>query len=263
MTAHHPDILAEKESLHRPLIASVGLHGGLALSLAVLAWQSDGERSRFGDPASMGGGAVAISPVSRIPLPNRGGTINPVANDTESRVPQPPKPEPRKQTREDDPTAIALKGREKKEGPKSRPASTQRYRPPGSDRPSQLYSSSGAAASTPMFGVTGSGGVGMGSGSPFGTRFGYYEQLLREKVARNWRTQDVDPRLQTAPPVIITFELLRNGSIRNVTVLQRSGNATLDYSCQRAILESAPFQPLPAAFERDSALIEFWFQLQR
>ena len=103
----------------------------------------------------------------------------------------------------------------------------------------------------------------MAPGGAFGNRFGYYDQLIREKVARNWRTNEVDPRVQTAPTVIVMFEIMRDGSIRNVRLLQRSGNPQLDNSCQRAIYDSAPFQPLPTGFERNSATIEFWFQLKR
>jgi TonB family protein len=45
--------------------------------------------------------------------------------------------------------------------------------------------------------------------------------------------------------------------------MQRSGNPTLDYSAQRAVLEAAPFPPLPAGFERDSARVEINFELKR
>ncbi len=75
--------------------------------------------------------------------------------------------------------------------------------------------------------------------------------LLRQKVAQAWNTGQVDPRLQTAPIIIVTFEILRNGAADNVRFLQRSGNSTLDFSCQRAILDASPFPPLPAGFERD------------
>jgi TonB family protein len=63
--------------------------------------------------------------------------------------------------------------------------------------------------------------------------------------------------------VIVTFEILRNGSIRTAQFLQRSGNPTLDYSAMRAIQESAPFPELPAGFEHNSATVEFWFELKR
>ncbi len=73
----------------------------------------------------------------------------------------------------------------------------------------------------------------------------------------------VDARLRTLPPAIVTFEIMRNGEIRNVRVVQSSGNRALDYSAERAVLQAGPFEPLPAAYGGSSASIEFWFQLQR
>ena len=61
-----------------------------------------------------------------IPLPSRAGKINPVANDTESQVPQAPKPEPKKQVKVPDEDAIPLKSRLAKKQP--RPEAPQRYR---------------------------------------------------------------------------------------------------------------------------------------
>jgi protein TonB len=107
----------------------------------------------------------------------------------------------------------------------------------------------------------GGGGVGSGTGSPFGNRFGWYEQLLRERVASKWRSQELDARIRNK--VAVMFEIMRDGSIRNVKVSQSSGNFALDQSAQRAILMSNPLPPLPREFERDSALIEFWFALQQ
>jgi protein TonB len=194
----------------------------------------------------------------------RPGIVNPLANDTESQVPLPPKEaRPQRRAARDDPDAIALKMKDEKRKLTDVAAANQRYRPQrASDN--QLYSASGQAAVSPMFGgVVGSGGVGVGAGSPFGNRFGWYADLLRRKVSEKWQTNDVDQRLQTAPPVVLSFDILRDGSVRNIRLLQRSGNLALDYSAQRAVQEAAPFQPLPREFERDSANIEFWFQLKR
>jgi TonB family protein len=103
----------------------------------------------------------------------------------------------------------------------------------------------------------------MGQGGALGTRFGYYRALLEQNVARRWRTSEVDPRLQTAPPVIVTFTIRRNGSTADVRIEQASGNKELDYSALRAVYEASPFPPLPPGYERDDARIEFWFQLKR
>ena len=86
------------------------------------------------------------------------------------------------------------------------------------------------------------------------------KQLLRDKVARNWRSQDLDSTVRN--PVVVTFDILRTGKVPNVRVARSSGNFAMDQSAQRAILLSNPFPPLPAQYERDSATIEFWFRLQ-
>jgi TonB family protein len=56
---------------------------------------------------------------------------------------------------------------------------------------------------------------------------------------------------------------MRDGSVKNFRILQRSGNSELDYSVQRAILEASPFPPIPLGYDKDSAHVEFWFELKR
>lgn len=257
---HRVDILDERESLRNPLFGSLAFHAGIvALSIAFVAIRGS-QVERWGDPKSLGGGAVGITPVERIPLQSRQGRINPVANDTESQIPSAPaKPQPKQAVRED-PNAIALKSRnaQKKPSPKTAP---QKYSPIKEPRPNQVYSSTGQAATSPMFSqAPGGGNVGSGSSSPFGNRFGYYEQLIRDKVARNWRSQELDSSVRN--PVVVLFDILRNGSVQNVRVSRPSGNFAADQSAQRAILMSNPFPPLPAQYERDVATIEFVFRLQ-
>jgi TonB family protein len=62
--------------------------------------------------------------------------------------------------------------------------------------------------------------------------------------------------------VIATFELLRDGSVRNLAILQGSGISTLDFSVRRAIQDSR-FPPIPAGFDKDYAKVEFTFELKR
>lgn len=256
------DILDEHESLRNPLFGSVAFHlaiGGLAFAYIAIHGLSSVEK--WGDPSSLGGGAVGITPVERIPIQSRRGRINPVANDTESEIPsEPEKPQPKKEAPKPEPDAIALKGRTAPKKPAPKPA-PQKYASNRDPRPNQVYSSTGQAATSPMFSqAPGGGGVGSGSSSPFGNRFGYYEQLLRDKVARNWRSQDLDSSVKN--PLVVTFDIVRSGNVQNVRVTRSSGNFAMDQSAQRAILMSNPFPPLPAQYERDSATIEFWFRLE-
>jgi protein TonB len=253
----HPDILDQHESLRGPLAGSVALHG-LIVALAVIYAIAGAPRfEKWGDSDALGGGSVGITPVSRIPLPSRQGRLNPLANDTESQAaPAPPKPQAAPQTKAPEPDAIALKGRAKK--PTER-ASTQKFKP--ETTPDQLRSQTGPAAVSPAFSISGSGEVGSGQGSVFGTRFGAYMQVLRDKIARNWRSNELDARIPGAS--VVVFEIRRDGSLGDIRVLQSSGNFAMDQSSQRAIMASAPFNPLPAGYEYNSVNIDLTFRLRR
>lgn len=264
----HIDILEARESLGKPLLVSISLHVGvfaLVLLQGALGIQS---REQWGSPDSLGGSSVGITPVSQIPIPGRSGPLQPLASDTESRVPEPPaaKPKPKPKPQEPDPAAVAIPQRSpaQPKSPARKPA-PRRSTPAATaeETRGQVYSDTGRALTSPMMGQTGTSGVGIGRGGAFGNRFGYYRDLLEQMIAQRWRTDDVDPRLQTAPPVIVTFVIRRDGSTSNVRVVQGSGNRALDYSALRAVYEASPFPRLPAGYERNEASIEIWFQLQR
>lgn len=261
----HVDTLEQQDSLKRPLAISLVAHAGIFTLIVAYTSLGLSGRVQWGNPHSIeGGGSVGIQAVKQLPMPVRTGAVNPLANDTESRVPAPPKPEVKKAVKAPPPDAIPIKARNAPK--KSNYLRSEQYSQfrPGQQKPNQLYSDKGQALSSSMFGaVQGTGGVGMGAGSAFGNKFGWYRDLLEQRVASKWHTDEVDPRLQTAPPVIVTFEIQKNGAATNVRILQGSGNRNLDYSAQRAISEAAPFPPLPQGYDRNSAQIEFWFQLKR
>jgi TonB family protein len=205
---------------------------------------------------------VAITPVSTIPIPAREGKVNPVANDTESQIPEAPAEKTKPKSVKEPEDAIPLKS--KKDYKRAAEQFEKQHKFKSSDpRPNQVFTKSGQALTSPMMSVNNGGGVGSGQGNPFGTRLGWYEKLLRDKVSKNWHADEVDSRVQTAPPAIVTFTLMRDGSVRNVKLAGSSGNFTMDQTAVRAIETSAPFPQLPREYERDSANLEFWFRLQR
>jgi protein TonB len=259
----HVDILEQPEKLKRPLAGSLVLHASLFASLTLYSWLSSRPGNSWGSPTPSAG-SFAINVVGTLPMPSRRGETNPVANDTDSAVPQPPpKPVEQQKVEEPDPDAIAIRSRNAKKKAAAVAASRNKYRAKQVDRPNQVYSSEGQALVTPMISQTGAGGIGVGPGTPFGNRFGYYVDLLRQKVGQKWATADIDPRLQNAPPVVVTFTIMRDGSVRDIKIAQRSGNFALDVSAQRAISDAAPFPPLPQGFDGSQAPIEFWFRLKR
>lgn len=264
MELRHVEVLEQREEFRRPLLASLALHGAVFGLIAAAAVTGIGRRPPWGDPNSMGGGgAYSVSPVKNIPIPGRSGPVNPVASDTQSQIPTPPKSEPKKAARQPEPDAIVLKSRKAPRTDRSARADTAR-RDTREFGENQLFSRAGQAAASPMYAMApGAGNVGIGSGAPFGARCGGYVTVLRDRVAQRWRTEQIDPRIRTLPPAVVWFELHRNGQVRNVRLVQSSGNVALDYSAQRAILEASPFEPIPPGCEGDPARVEFWFELKR
>jgi protein TonB len=259
------DILDARESLRRPLMGSLGLHAGVGVLIAVLGVANFAKREQWGDPNAKGGGAVGVTAVKSIPMQGHEGPMNRVANDTESEAPEPiTKPESKMKVAEkeaDD--AIPLKSKHPK---KSSAEDSYRnpYAKPSPPSSNQLTSRVGQSASSPLFAPSpGSGGVGVGNGMPFGTRFGAYAALIRDRVAGKWHADQVDSRIRSLPPAIITFDIQRNGQVSNVRVAQTSGNVAMDNSARRAVMEASPLEPLPAAYSGSSASIEFWFTLKR
>ncbi len=219
-------------------------------------------REVWGSSATKAGDAVPINAVKSIPLPSRSGPINPVANDNESRVPQAetPKPQPKRQVKAPDPKAVPITKKYLQQNA-LQDTSPQRYRPQP-PLPNQVLARDAPAAVSPMFEKPGSGGVGVGPNNVFGNRFGAYADIVAQRVTEKWQTSGL-LGLHTAPVVIVTFDILRDGSIRNQQIAQHSGNSTLDYSALRAVLDAAPFPPLPPEYNRNVANVELHFQLQR
>jgi periplasmic protein TonB len=269
----HADILDQKQPLGRSFAGSLVLHVSVFATLIGYGFLHTSNRENWGDPNGGGMGSVAVNVVSSIRLPSTTGPKNPVANDTESHVPQPkPTPKPPPKVKAPEPDADAIPIRDKSAAAKRMARQVARdYSPPNTfrqqqkDLPNQLYSSEGQRVSSPMFSMTGGGGVGIGTDSPIGSRFGYYATAIRTKVAQQWHTGEVDPRISTAPEVVVRFVLRRDGSVvpGSTRIVQTSGIGPLDISAQRAILDASPFGPLPPQFDKDQAELELHFVLRR
>ncbi len=258
----HADILDTHESLRKSFVGAITLHGSVILALLLHAWLQR-PTEQFGDK-NPSGGAVSVGVVDKIPLPHE-GPPNPVANDTQSQVPQTPEKDikERQKIEKPPPDAIKLHSKKAKEKPAEKTAVRQIFRNYKELQENQLTSRTAPQVSNPMFSQqAGAGQVGT-TNSTLGSQFAGYAAQIRDIVARNWRTGDVEARYQTAPPVIVTFDLMRDGSVRNVTIVQRSGIPSLDTSVQRAVLDSNPLPPIPQGFDKNSAKVEFTFELKR
>jgi len=256
----HADILDQQEPLSRAFLFALALHVTIAGSMGLYAWMNS-MRESFG-AKDAGGGAIGIEAVNSIPLAHT-GMQNPLANDTQSQVLQQPTPKEQARQEKVSKNAIPLKSREKKRLTEIA-SERQRFRPFKEIDPNQVFAKQAPQVSNPLFSaMPGSGRIGTGANTTLGTRFAGYAQQIQQLVAQKWRTSDVDANIHSGPTVIATFDLQRDGRATNVKILQPSGIPTLDYSVQRAILEASPFPPIPQGFDKDSARVEFWFELKR
>jgi len=256
--AHQADILDQRDPLIAPFIGALLIHGA-AVALLLFGWfWMNRPRNTLGDVHPAGGPAYAVSPVHTIPIPQRPAPQNPVANDTQSTVPTAPAKQEAEKKVVPDKTAVELPEKIKKQA--ERPLSQQQYKP--TPPKNQVFSQTRQALSNPMYvPQSGAGQVGIGPNSPLGNRLGWYAELVRQRIAQNWNTNGLDIRTQSSP-AIVSFTILRDGTIRDPRIIQGSGNPTIDNTALRAVYDSSPLQPLPAQISESYISAQFTFNLR-
>ena len=254
-----PSVLLRPEPKGRSFAFALTLHGSL-IGAMVLANLIHANSDKFGEP-NAGGASIGIEAVNKIPLPHS-GLQNPLAAQTESEARQEPaKPLDRAQKEVVPPDAVKINLHKDKKASAKDESAKRRFRPFEQLDSNQLTSKSAQAISSTLFSqMPGSGRVGLGANTTLGTQFGAYAQNIQDLIARNWRTNDVT--VQIAPPVTASFELMKDGSIRNLKIVQGSGVPSLDFSVRRAI-EGVTLPPLPLAYPRSTAQCEFTFELKK
>jgi len=62
------------------------------------------------------------------------------------------------------------------------------------------------------------------------------------------------------PRAVVYFRVHRNGEITHIAVEQSSGVFLFDQSCQRAVIQAAPFPPLPRDYLNEYVGVHFSFK---
>src|SRR5208337_4277425 len=109
-----------------------------------------------------------------------------------------------------------------------------------------------------------SGGLKFGEGGSgnFGSRFGWYTDVVARKVHEAWQSE-VNPSVSTAKRVYILFDISRSGAPSHIRVEQSSGVPSLDTSAVRALQRIDTFGPLPSGYSGSYVSVEFWFDYRR
>ena len=194
------------------------------------------------------------------PGPRAGGLTPMGGRAVPERPPEPPKPVPRTPPPPPSrPTAAA------RPSPKAAPARPARSEPaPAAPSVPEPPREGSTRVET---GARGQGfGLATGGAGPKGlelenaTNFccpGYLE-LVRVAIERGWeRTPGV------SGVTTMRFRILRNGTIDSVSIVQSSGNPTLDASAARALSRVQNLQPLPAEFPDSTLALRMRFENRR
>src|SRR5579862_7782686 len=260
--ARNAEIFFEHDSWPRALGWSAGFH--VALTALILLYTALFTGSRGEGWGSGGGGsAIGVSLVSNVPLPStQPQAQNVLANESKGLTKSEPKPE------EKEPDAIEIQGKNTKIKPKKTPTVTkEKPKPAPEQETNQVAFGEGGPVSGPYgsFAAGGAkGGFGVtGSGGDFGTKYGWYVQIIQRKVSENWLKYEVDPSVTGGERVYITFDVARDGHPFNVRVEQSSGVPSLDVSATRALQRIDTFGPLPSDYSGNKISVEYWFDYSR
>lgn len=90
----------------------------------------------------------------------------------------------------------------------------------------------------------GIGGDGGGGGTLMGLDFIVYKNRVEGIFKRNWTWVGANPNLT----VRIGFRIRENGEIKDIRILERSGDGSYDESVMRAIRASSPLPPPPESY---------------
>jgi len=81
--------------------------------------------------------------------------------------------------------------------------------------------------------------------------FGLYDKALISAVQSRWYAVLNEKRMDFhAGTVVLQFNLLADGSVTSLVVKENSAGFDLGLYCEKAIVESAPFAPLPESLQR-------------
>src|ERR1700683_3523709 len=260
--AQNAEIFFEHDSWPRALGWSASFHVALTALIVLYSVVFTGSTGQ-GWGTGGGGDAMGVTRVSSVPLPTPAApTQNVLANESKGLTKSEPKVE------EKEPDAIEIQGKNSKIKPKKEATPTKEKPKPAPEQQSnQVAFGEGGPVSGPYgtFDAGGAkGGFGItGGGGDFGTRFGWYVQVIQKKVSESWLKYEVDPRINSAERVYITFDVARDGHPFNVRVEQSSGVPSLDISAVRALQRIDTFGPLPPDYSGSKISVEYWFDYSR
>ena len=254
------EIFFEHDPWKWPLLLSLAVHAGLAGFLVVYAMFFQSARGPMWGTGG-GGDAMSATIVSSIPLPsNETPKENVLAVESKGLSQSQPI------AQQQEPDAIPIPDKDTHKITQSVNSMVKpRELPP---QPSnQVPFGEGGPVSGPFSTFSAVGGQGAfafsGGSGDFGSRYAWYVKVVQQKVSENWLKYEVDPAVSNGRRVYVGFEILRDGTPKNVQVEQSSGVPSLDVSAVRALQRIDTFGPLPPEYAGNKVSVEFWFDWKK
>ncbi len=100
-------------------------------------------------------------------------------------------------------------------------------------------------------------------GGDFASRYGWYIESVKRRIQTNWLQNTIDPALRAGhtAKTTVQFTITREGTVKDITISQPSGNLSMDNSGLRAIMASNPMPALPTDYSGSYVTVLFDFDL--
>ncbi|MGC9198072.1 MAG: TonB family protein [Acidobacteriaceae bacterium] len=242
------------------LLEAVVLHLLVVAAFLGLGYYVDYSRNHFGESSSSVG-AIQATMVAALPLPQK---FKPVENQVlapqqASPAPLPPSKAEAAPPPRDTDIEIKRKTIPKKLAPVYTPAPPRHPQPTPLSPKAQTGESAMQLPEATVQTVNGTATVTVQSRT-LGERYGWYIQIISQKVQQYYSQQFPDPRSSAGRSVTITFFVDTSGTPQRVRIQTPSGSPTLDNAGMRAVEEVDTFGPNPA---NQPIPIEFTFNYHR
>jgi periplasmic protein TonB len=261
----HAATIRPHENLSRFVLTSLALHLLLVSAVGISSYFSREGESWGGPGGSVTVGLAGSLPAIPLPEPE---AVSPsrVVDESKGLFHSEPQPKP-----QPEPEATPIPKFEKAKPPKYQTRPSKTLENPTPPPPNAVPYGGGGTPTVPVTsftmgntGTTAAGlAIGGASGGDFGSRFASYVTAVQQRISREWLQSSVDPNLTWAPRVSVTFDILRDGTVTNVQLIQSSNNRSLDTSAVRAVQSASPLLPLPAAYSGSRVSVEFYFDYRR